>query len=506
MAGYSTRMGSSVSRPRKYRSTPMQSREDKERAERIHQEREAERAEKEEKMKRVTEEKLKEAELARQKREQVAQEYEQKQIALKAEGESFIQEHIKLCESVCKEENIIEIGVDELINSIRSSSTNEELEKYCRIVAYRMPRLTGELLDACMWALPEINDDVLQDDLSTTICILALENEDVDTAEFLESDYSELLFDWAERGLEYVQEYICGHLWDHQVLQGCALEGAQWAFDFIRDNGFGDFDDTDLIEFCSECEDAGVDIGDSLDYYVDLLGENEDVVGMFASAKAYGYLCGQLATYSWIEYHLAGNDQVAEIAEEHLTDTIKYRDDFKWLKMKADAKVPQAQYLMGLLYLTGEHKIVGKNKSLALRYLRAAKEGGCELAEAKLVDMATEDQEEAKDSEKVLLAKANKGNVNAMFELGNLYSFRGNDVEAQKWYRKAGRKGHKKAKGSRKGTSLKKRPVDGCVWMLILLIIVVGAIIALGIFWGWTNVITMFGIVFLLWWIFTEKN
>lgn len=316
--------------------------------------------------------------------------------------------------------------------------------------------------------------------------------------------HSFVFFLW--RGLEYVQEYICGHLWDDHVLKDCALEGAQWAFDIFREDGFGNFDDRDLIEFCSECEDAGVDIGESLDYYVDLLGENEDVVGMFASAKAYGYLCGQLATYSWIEYHLAGNDQVAEIAEEHLTDTIKYRDDFKWLKMKADAKVPQAQYLMGLLYLTGEHKIVGKNKSLALRYLRAAKEGGCELAEAKLDDMAMEDQEEAKDSEKVLLAKANKGNVNAMFELGNLYSFSGNDVEAQIWYKKASRKGHKKAKGSRKGTSLKKRPVDGCVWMLILLIIVVGAIIALGIFWGWTNVITMFGIVFLLWWIFTEKN
>ena len=72
---------------------------------------------------------------------------------------------------------------------------------------------------------------------------------------------------------------------------------------------------------------------------------------------------------------------------------------------------------------------------------------------------------------------------------------------------KAGRKGHKKAKGSRKGASLKKRPMDGCTVLLIFLLIAVVAFIALGIFWGWTNTFyTMLVLVAILWMIFVGND
>lgn len=93
----------------------------------------------------------------------------------------------------------------------------------------------------------------------------------------------------------------------------------------------------------------------------------------------------------------------------------------------------------------------------------------------------------AKDEEKNLLAKAKKGDVNAMFELGNLYSFDGNEEEAQKWWKKAGRKGHATAKKSRKGTLLGKRPMDGCTIFFIVLGVLIAAFITIGFIYGWGN-------------------
>lgn len=93
----------------------------------------------------------------------------------------------------------------------------------------------------------------------------------------------------------------------------------------------------------------------------------------------------------------------------------------------------------------------------------------------------------AKDEEKDLLAKAKKGDVDAMFELGNLYSFEGNEEEAQKWWRKAARKGHTAAKESRKGTLLGKRPMGGCTIFFIVLGTLIAAFITIGFIYGWGN-------------------
>lgn len=66
----------------------------------------------------------------------------------------------------------------------------------------------------------------------------------------------------------------------------------------------------------------------------------------------------------------------------------------------ADAKIPQAQYLMGLLYLLNDLHIVDENPSLALRYLKAARDGGCSLAEAKIKKLENEQKEGTERKEK----------------------------------------------------------------------------------------------------------
>lgn len=80
----------------------------------------------------------------------------------------------------------------------------------------------------------------------------------------------------------------------------------------------------------------------------------------------------------------------------------------------------------------------------------------------------------ADNEEKELLKKARKGNVEAMFELANLYSFEGRNDEAQKWYKKASKRGHAGAEKSKKGFRLPKRPSNGCgIYILGFVLIVI---------------------------------
>ena len=109
----------------------------------------------------------------------------------------------------------------------------------------------------------------------------------------------------------------------------------------------------------------------------------------------------------------------------------------------------------------------------------------------------------ASNEEKELLQKARKGNVDAMFELANLYSFEGRNEEAQKWYKKASRRGHGGAKKSKKGFKLPKRPSDGCGIYLFFFVIIVIAIVVLCIHFPWFLEImkwvrVIIGIIFLI--------
>ena len=184
-------------------------------------------------------------------------------------------------------------------------------------------------------------------------------------------------------------EYI-----DSDILIELAKGGNQWAFDYLDTEGGLYMDDMcDYVDFLIECENNCVDIGDYYEFiYEGVEGGNENLINHLAELGAFEYLdVNNLATYDWIEKCLNGNNEVAKIASKHLSDVFQYKEDINWLKKQADAKIPQAQYLLGLLYL-GEGNIIDKNESLALRYLKAAEEGGCKI----LDDYFKEKEEERK--------------------------------------------------------------------------------------------------------------
>lgn len=91
----------------------------------------------------------------------------------------------------------------------------------------------------------------------------------------------------------------------------------------------------------------------------------------------------------------------------------------------------------------------------------------------------------ADNEERELLKKARKGNVEAMFELANLYSFEGRNDEAQKWYKKASKRGHAGAKKSKKGFRLPKRPSNGCGIYIFNFVLIVATIVVLCILFPW---------------------
>lgn len=104
----------------------------------------------------------------------------------------------------------------------------------------------------------------------------------------------------------------------------------------------------------------------------------------------------------------------------------------------------------------------------------------------------------AKNEEKELLNKAKRGNVDAMFELGNLYSFQGTEKEAQKWWKKAKRKGHKLGGNGWSGILLPKKPMDSCTSCLIWIALVVGVLVAIGLVFGWNIVLYILTAVIVL--------
>ena len=180
-----------------------------------------------------------------------------------------------------------------------------------------------------------------------------------------------------------------------EKLRDLAREGEQWAFDYLHAEHYDYIADDiyEYLDFLIECENEGVDI----DEYDDFIFEgveygNENLINHLAELGEFGYLdVDNLATYDWVEKYLEGNDEVAEIASKHLSEVFLYKEDICWLKEQADKKIPQAQYLLGLLYL-GEGSLIDKNESLAIRYLKAAEEGGCKLTEEYLKEIEEERQ------------------------------------------------------------------------------------------------------------------
>ena len=221
-------------------------------------------------------------------------------------------------------------------------------------------------------------------------------------------EFSDFLDKCEEAGIE-IQEYL-----DDDRLRELAMDGHQWAFDYFVAEGRDLYiENNDDVYFLIECENNGVDIGEYDDFiYEGVEYGNGDFVNHVAELGAFSYLdVDGLATYDWVEEHLEGNNEVAEIASNHLMEVFRYKEDINWLKKQADEKIPQAQFLLGLLYL-GDGGVIDKNESLALRYLKAANAGGCKLAEEYLTkiehvqERLISEKEQAKKQAKELAQKA----------------------------------------------------------------------------------------------------
>lgn len=322
------------------------------------------------------------------------------------EWEKHVESHKAHCAQYRDASTLDSKEVQAIVDAVvKNIATDEEVLKLARYLAYDcVDDLTDELVEAGVKICVAVEklDVALCKDMKTSICINATKLK-LCCDSLIKEDLNELV-DWAD--VPEVRDYIYNNC-DDEVLKENALNGNQWAFDVLCYNGLECcVDNEDYILFCIECKEKGIDIYDTLGGLDDSIEYDESIVELLASLQAYDFLEEhELATYSWIEDSLDGNDIVAEIAEEHLDKVFEYEEDFQWLKKKADAKVPQAQYLLGLLYLPNDLGIVNENKSLALRYLKAAKEGGCELAGKKIEALEAEEQKEKEEKQKKLQAE-----------------------------------------------------------------------------------------------------
>lgn len=310
------------------------------------------------------------------------------------EWEMHVESHMEHCAQYRDASALDNAEKQTIVDAVgKDLATDDDILKLARYLAYGcVDDLTDELVETGVkiCAAVENLDAPLCEDMKISICINAFESG-LCCDSLVQKDWNELI-DWAD--VPKVRDYIFYHC-DNEILKESALNGNQCAFDILNYNGFRCWDYyEDFVTFCIECEKKSVYIGDALEDLYESIENDESIVELLVSLEAYDYLYEQdLATYSWIADNLDGHDAVAEIAEEHLEKVFEYKEDFQWLKKKADAKVSQAQYLLGLLYLGAVPGIVNQNKSLALRYLNAAKVGGCELADAKLEELDAKEQE-----------------------------------------------------------------------------------------------------------------
>jgi TPR repeat protein len=279
----------------------------------------------------------------------------------------------------------------------------------------------------------------------------------------------------AKNGCEEAFDWL-----DTDDLMGLARNGCQEAFDWLANDDrhwlwdyYVNWDDA--LDFLIDCEDAGVDTRDILS---DAIEGNDDCVNHLAAVGRYNFLAmHDLDSYEWIKEHLSKSDIVADIAARNINKVIQYKEDIKWLKREADKKVPQAQFLMGVLNY-GVGGILEKNESLALRYFQAAEANGCGLTKKYLLKFEEEEKQRLKAAEEIkakaaeeekqrkkaeaeavasakeLIRKAENGELaaNELFSLAAVLSYgdaskgiKKNTKKASKFYRMAAEQGNAEA-------------------------------------------------------------
>ena len=288
--------------------------------------------------------------------------------------QEFVDSHNERCK-VYEEDSKLTYGErTELLTLIRNEqASSEQIITFAKL--YICDQNSGCDIDVNK-VIPALNEE-LQRDYINALGIAVVEGYAVDDS-FIESSYGQAFFN------EWIKvEEVIDMLVDSDVLEELSKKGYQEAFDHLMLYGRWEschISDSLFLEFLIESEKAGVDISPWNDYIVDELDYgDEEFASTLALYEAYNYLDrDNLCAYEWIKEYLDGEDIVADIAARNINKVIQYKEDIKWLKSEADKKVPQAQFLMGVLNY-GEGGILEKNETLALRYFQAAETNGCGL-------------------------------------------------------------------------------------------------------------------------------
>lgn len=392
------------------------------------------------------------------------------------EWKEFVNSHTEHCNAQ-KETSMLSIDeFEELFELIRSGQAEkEQILKFVNFSIYNdesvyryhvFRKIPMKTIYDLVWKFIPLLDEHTRNDYLNSVGIGILEGDcDEYEEEFFNSDFGqEFLEKWSD--IDGIFEHLSS-----DGLEYLARNGYQQAYDILYNEGYGVMDTWDydnFLKFIIKCEDSGVNIGTCAEWIEEELdyGYNK-LINNLATLGAYRYLDrNDLSTYEWVKNHLNGNDIVAEIAVNNINKVIQCKDDIKWLKSEADKKVPQAQYLMGILNL-GVGGILEKNNTLALSFFRASDSNGCELAkeyilkiEEELVKEAEEEKQrkqaefEAAASAKILIQKAENGELSSdeLFELAAVLSYgdaskgiKKNLKKATKFYRMAAEKGSAKA-------------------------------------------------------------
>ena len=386
--------------------------------------------------------------------------------------QEFVDSHNERCKVYEEVSKLTYEEIKELLALIRNEqASSEQIITFAKL--YICDQDSGWDIDVNK-VIPALNGD-LQRDFINALGIAVVEGYVVDES-FFESSYGQAFFkEWIN-----VEEVI--NMLDSDVLEELSKKGYQEAFDYLVLYGRWEsyhISERSFLEFLIESERAGVDISPWNDDIVDELDYgDEEFASALASCEAYNYLDrDNLCAYEWIKEYLDGEDIVADIAARNINKVIQYKEDIKWLKSEADKKVPQAQFLMGVLNY-GEGGILEKNESLALRYFQAAEANGCGLTKKYLLKFeeeqrqrlkaaeerkakAAEEEKQRKKAEaeafasaKELIRKAENGELaaNELFSLAAVLSYgdaskgiKKNTKKASKFYRMAAEQGNAEA-------------------------------------------------------------
>lgn len=380
------------------------------------------------------------------------------------EWEEFVNSHAERCNAQ-KETSMLSIDeFEELFELIRSGQAEkEQILKFVKFSIYNdesvyryhvFRKIPMKTIYDLVWKFIPVLDEHTRNDYLNSVGIGILEGDCDDYEEFFNSDFGQEFFEkWSD--IDGVFEHL-----SYDGLECLAMNGYQQAYDILYNEGRGVMETCDydnFLNFIIKCEDSGVNIWTCAEWIEEELDYGyEELINKLALLGAYRYLDrNDLSTYEWVKNHLNGNDIVAEISVNNINKVIQCKDDIKWLKSEADKKVPQAQYLMGILNL-GVGGILEKNNTLALSYFRASDCNGCKLAKEYILKI---EDEIRKDEERVastnsLIQKAENGELNSteLYALASVLSYgdaskgiKKNTKKATKLYRMAAEQGSAEA-------------------------------------------------------------